>query len=161
MTKSNIERLIQLAEEVFEVKNDPDQLDVDQKVIERLKQIHPSTISEYTDVNGPVAWVLVIPTTNDLMKKFLESSITEKELFEQTPANAQFEALYLCSALVLKEYRRKGIVKEITISAINSIRKDHPLKTLFVWPFSKEGDLAAETISRITSLPLLKRMERK
>jgi ribosomal protein S18 acetylase RimI-like enzyme len=159
MTKSNIERLIQLAEEVFAVKNDPDQLDVDQKVIERLKKIHPSTISEYNDGNGPVAWVLVIPTTIDLMKKFLESSITEKELFEQTPTDAQFEALYLCSALVLKEYRRKGIVRELTISAINTIRKDHPLKTLFVWSFSKEGDLTAETVARITFLLLSKKLE--
>jgi ribosomal protein S18 acetylase RimI-like enzyme len=161
MPKSNFERLIELADEVFAVKNDPSQLSVDEDVIERLKEMHSSCISDYDEGNGPVAWVLVIPTTKDLMKKFLDCSITEKELFEQTPTDVQFEALYLCSALVLKEYRRKGIVKKLTISAINNIRKDHPLKSLFVWPFSKEGDLAAETIAGMTSLPLFKRLEGK
>lgn len=60
MALSNFERMIQLAEEVFAVKNDPDQLDVNQDVLERLQKIHPSTVSEQDDGNGPVAWVLMI-----------------------------------------------------------------------------------------------------
>jgi len=38
--------MIQLAEDVFAVKNDSDQLDVNQSVIERLQRIHPTTVSE-------------------------------------------------------------------------------------------------------------------
>ncbi len=151
--------MIKLAEEVFAVKNDPDQLDVNQEVIERLKKIHPATVSEYDDGNGPVAWVLLIPTTTDLMTRFLKKEISEKQLFNLTPLNTTYEALYLCSALVLEEYRRKGIAKRLALKAIVSIRKGHPLKSLFVWAFSKEGDLAAEAISRLTSLPLHKRPE--
>ncbi len=149
--------MIKLAEEVFHVKNDPEQLDVDENVIKRLKKIHPATISEFDDGNGPVAWVLLIPTTIELMNKFLEHKISEKELFNQTPMNTVYEALYLCSALVLEEYRRKGITKKLLIDAINKIQKKHTLKYLFVWAFSKEGDATAETISKLTSLPLLKR----
>jgi ribosomal protein S18 acetylase RimI-like enzyme len=159
MPLSNFERMIKLAEEVFAVKNDPDQLDVNQDVIERLKKIHPATVSEYDDGNGPVAWVLLIPTTTDLMTRFLKKEISEKQLFNLTPLNTTYEALYLCSALVLEEYRRKGIAKRLALKAIDSIRKGHPLKSLFVWAFSKEGDLAAEAISRLTSLPLHKRSE--
>ena len=47
MDLSNFERLIQLADEVFAVKSDPSQLDVNQDVLARLKKIHPATISEY------------------------------------------------------------------------------------------------------------------
>jgi GNAT superfamily N-acetyltransferase len=157
MSKSNFERMLQLADEVFAVKNDPDQLDVNQEVLERLMQIHPATVSEYDDGNGPVAWILLIPTTLDLMNQFLDNKISEKQLFDQTPLDTKYEALYLCSALVLEEYRRKGIAKQLTLQAIENIRKDHPLKALFVWTFSKEGDLGAEALSRYTSLPLYKR----
>jgi GNAT superfamily N-acetyltransferase len=157
MPISNFERLIQLADEVFAVKSDPTQLDVNQKVLERLHKIHPATVSEYDDGNGPVAWVLLIPTTLDLMNRFLETEISEEALFELTPLNAKYEAIYLCSALVLEEYRRKGITKQLCINAIESIRKEHPLNAAFVWAFSKEGDRAAETIARLAGLPLFKR----
>jgi GNAT superfamily N-acetyltransferase len=157
MAISNFERLIQLADEVFAVKSDPTQLDVNQEVLERLNKIHPATVSEYDDGNGPAAWVLLIPTTLDLMNRFLETEISEKELFELTPLNAKYEVIYLCSALVLEEYRRKGITKQLCINGIESIRKEHPLKAAFVWAFSKEGDLAAETIARLAGLPLFKR----
>jgi len=43
------------------------------------------------------------------------------------------------------------------MSAIEIIRKDHPIKAAFVWAFSPEGDLAAETIARLAELPLYKR----
>lgn len=157
MSKSNFERMLQLADEVFAVKNDPDQLDVNQEVLDRLRRIHPATVSEYDDGNGPVAWVLLFPTTLDLMHQFLDATISEKELFERTPLNIKYEAIYLCSALVLEEYRRKGIAKRLTLGAIENIRKEHPLKALFVWTFSKEGDLGAEALARYTSLPLYKR----
>jgi len=158
MALSNYERMIHLADEVFAVKSDPNQLDVDQDVIDRLKRIHPATLSEYNDGNGPVAWILLLPTSLDLMHRFLQKEISEKELFELTTENSVYDALYLCSALVLGEYRRKGIAKQLSLDAIKRIRKDHPLKALFVWAFSKEGDLASETIARLTSLPLYKRL---
>ena len=153
---SNFERMLQLADDVFAVKNDPDQLDVNQDVLDQLRRIHPATVSEFDDGHGPVAWVLLIPTTLGLMDQFLSHSISEKELYEQTPLDAAYEALYLCSAMVLEEYRRKGIARQLTLKAIDSIRKDHPIKNLFVWSFTIEGDKTADTISQMTSLPLLK-----
>ncbi|NVO19582.1 MAG: GNAT family N-acetyltransferase [Bacteroidetes bacterium] len=157
MPPTNLERMIQLAEDVFAVKNDPDQLDVDQEVIEQLHRIHPATVSEYDDGNGPVAWVLIIPTTSELMYKFLEKEITELELFRQTPQGASYDSVYLCSALVLPEYRRKGIASQLSLKAIESIRKEHPIKSIFVWPFSNEGDLGAQAVADAAGLPLLKR----
>lgn len=158
MTLSNLERMIKLADDVFDIKSDPNQLDVNQDVIERLQRIHPATVSEYDDGNGPVAWVLVIPTSSVLMNRFLKCEISEKELFVLTQPGESYEAIYLCSALVLEEYRRKGITKKLVTEAVEKIRKDHPIKTLFVWTFSKEGDLASEKIAQLASLPLLRRI---
>jgi GNAT superfamily N-acetyltransferase len=157
MSENNFERMINLADEVFAVKNDPNQLDVNEKVIERLQKIHPSTVSEYNEGAGPVAWVLIIPTTYELMLRFIENEISEKELFEMTPLNISYNAIYLCSALVLEEYRRKGIAKKLFLDALEKIRKEHPVKYLFSWPFTKEGDSGSDKIAELTSLPLYKR----
>jgi len=157
MILSNFERMIQLADEVFAVKSDPSQLDVNQEVRERLLQIHPDTISAHDDGNGPVAWVLLIPTTTDLMNRFLENEISEKEMFNLTPLNIQYDTIYLCSALVLDEYRRKGITRQLALNAIENIRATNPLKAAFVWAFSPEGDLAAENIAKLAGLSLYKK----
>lgn len=153
----NLQRMIALADEVFSAHNDPAQLDVDEKVMKRLERIHPSTLSEYIEGDGPVVWILLIPTTIELMTKFIAEEISEKELLAQTPLDIKYEALYLCSALVLPEYRRKGLAIQVGTEAVNEIRKDHPIKYLFTWNFSKEGAILADLASKTLALPLLKR----
>jgi hypothetical protein len=159
MSLSNFERMIQLADEVFATKSDPNQLDINEEVLDHLRRIHPATVSEFDDGNGPVAWILLIPTTTELMNLFIQGTISEKELYELTPLNTKYEALYLCSAMVLEEYRRKGIAKRLTLKALEAICKDHPIKSLFVWTFSKEGLLSAEALARETAIPLLHRSD--
>jgi len=157
MVLSNYQRLIKLAEETFAMHDDPSQLQVDQAVRERLMQIHPATMSEFSDENGPVAWLLLIPTTKELMEQFVNKDITEKELFKLTPLNIKYETIYLCSGLVLPEYQRKGIIQGMALKAITEIRKEHPVQYLFNWAFTEGGDKAAERLSELTGLPLRKR----
>jgi len=157
MAISNYERLIQMSDEVFSTRTDPDQLNVNENVMEHLQLIHPDTLSEFDDGNGPVCWLLCIPTTLDLMTKFINKTISERELYELTPLNAKYEAIYLCSALLLEEFRGKGIAQNLAIKAIESIRIDHPIEALFFWSFSKEGEKLAEKVSQLIGLPLYKR----
>jgi hypothetical protein len=157
---TNFERMIQLAGEIFDAHNDPDQLNVDEEIMEQLERIHPATISQYIEGDGPVCWVLLIPTTSAIMNQFIKGEISEDELLNSTPLNEKYDALYLCSCLAFPEFRRKGIAKQVACEAIKSIRADHPIKTLFVWNFSEEGASFAETIAKHEGLPLLKR-ERK
>lgn len=151
--------MIQLAEEFFATKNDPTQISVTPEVMERLRQLHPATLTEQDEGEGPVAWILVAPTTNDLMKRFIAKQINEQELLDETPLGGKYEAIYLCSALVLPEHRRKGLAKKLTCQAIESIRKDHPIKHLFYWAFSQEGVRLATSVAREMDLPLYKRPE--
>ncbi len=157
MTLSNYERIIQLSDEVFSSRTDPDQLNVDEKVMERLELIHPDTLSEFDDGNGPVCWILCIPTTLDLMSKFIDQKISERELYELTPLNTKYEAIYLCSALLLEEFRGKGIAQKLAVQAIENIKTDHTIKALFFWAFSKEGEKLAEKLSGLMDLPLYRR----
>jgi predicted GNAT family acetyltransferase len=157
MALSNYERMIQLADEVFSSRNDPDQLNLDENVMEHLQLIHPDTISEYDNGNGPVCWILCIPTTLDLMTQFINKEISERELYELTPLNTKYEAIYLCSALLLEEFRGKGIAQRLGGKALENIKIDHSIKALFFWPFSKEGEKLADKASRLMGLPLFKR----
>jgi len=157
MSKSNFERLIELSDEVFSSRTDPDQLNINEKVMEHLQLIHPDTISEYDDGNGPVCWILCIPTTLDLMNQFINKEISERELYELTPLNAKYEAIYMCSALLLEEFRGKGIAQKVGMKAIENIMLDHSIKALFFWSFSKEGEKLADKASDLLGLPLYKR----
>lgn len=155
--KSNYERLIALADEVFAVRKDPEQLDVNEDVMEKLHAIHAATLSDKDFGDGPLLWILLIPTTVALMNQFLDHEINEKQLYELTEPSQTYEAIYLCSALVLDEYRNKGYAKEVTLDAINDIQKDHPIKALFYWPFTQGGEAAAKSIAKAIGLPLYER----
>ena len=157
MALSNYERIIQLSDEVFSSRTDPDQLNVDEKVMEHLQLIHPDTLSEYDDGNGPVCWILCIPTTLDLMNQFINKEISERELYVLTPLNTKYEAIYMCSALLLEEFRGKGIAQNLAVQAIENIKRDHNIKALFFWAFSKEGEKLAEKLSGLMGLPLYRR----
>ncbi len=78
MPLSNFERMLQLADEVFATRQDASQLDINEEVLGHLREIHPATVSEFDDGHGPVAWLLLIPTTNNLMSQFLEGKISER-----------------------------------------------------------------------------------
>lgn len=156
---SNLERMIALADEFFDVRHDPDQLSVNEGVLERLGEIHSATRSQENDADGPICWILVIPTTRALMEEFVHKRISEKELFDRTPLHVQYDALYLCSALVLPELRRTGLARRVTLKAIRAIQHDHPIERLFTWSFSEEGKLLAQALAKELKLPLYEREE--
>ena len=157
MEKPNLERMLELAEEVFASKNDPNQLDVNEEVMEQLQRIHPESIAEYDNGHGPICWIIQIPTTRQLMDQFLTNEISEKQLFELTPLNVPYQSVYLCSGMVLQEFRRKGIAKKLAFDALSKIRESHPIESLFVWAFTQDGDIASESLAKLSGLPLFKK----
>lgn len=158
MPMSNLERMIALADEFFQAKTDPQQISVTEDIINRLRQIHPHTLKAETDENGPIAWILVLPTTHALMEQFISKKLTEEELLDQTPVGGRYDALYLCSALVLPEHRGKRLARRLTMQAVKSINNDHPIRTLFFWSFSVEGEKLAHAIAVESGMPLLRRL---
>jgi len=159
-TQENLVRMIRLADDSFNTRNDPSQISVDQRVRNRLKRIHPAAMMEKRTKKGPVAWILVIPTTQKLMKQFIKREINERELLRKTPLHIKYDAIYLCSALVLPEYRRKGIAKRLICNAVKSISKEHPIKSLFYWAFSTGGKKLAHSAAKECRLPLYKKINK-
>lgn len=154
MAATNLERMIEIIDGVFSTRNDPDQLQVTEEDIARLQLLHPATLSEYNEGHGPCIWVLLIPTTKTIMQEFLEGKITETALLYNTPPGIAYEAIYLCSVTTLPEYRGKGLTTKLTLEAINAIRSENPITDLFVWPFTKEGEILAQKIAVQLQMPL-------
>jgi len=157
--KPNFNRMLQLIDEVFATRNDPDQLQVTQQQLKKLQKIHPATLTEKAGKDGPVIWILIIPTTKKIMEQFIKHEISEKTLLEKTKPGDIYDCIYLCSATTLPEARGKGETKKLCLEAIKKICKDHPITTLFVWPFTKEGGKLAQTVAKESKLWLLKREE--
>lgn len=154
MNSVNLGRMIRLAEQTFEARNDPDQLDVDEDVIRRLTDLHPATLSERNEGDGPVIWILLIPTTLETMELFIQAAIGERELLARTRPGDRFEAIYLCSALVLPEFRNRGYALELSLHALAALRENQPVSHLYVWPFSEAGLALAKRLSKETGLAL-------
>jgi hypothetical protein len=155
----NFNRMLTLVNEFFDTRNDPDQISVSAGERKKLEYIHPSTLSERANEDGPIVWILMVPTTHGIMERFISGAITEKQLLEETPIGAPYDAIYLCSASVLPEFRHKGLAKKVTLEAINTIRKDNPIKELFYWPFSDEGRALANAVAQEVGLPLYERKQ--
>jgi GNAT superfamily N-acetyltransferase len=154
MPEKNLLRMIQLAEEAFHMRNDPSQLSIDESTMEEILHLHPTAISEKRDDNGPIAWLIVLPTTSSVMERFLAGEISERQILTETDPDDQYDALYLCSVLLLPEYRGKGIARALCSEAIQAILRDHPIRTLFCWTFSDEGGKLAGTLAEEFHLPL-------
>lgn len=150
--------MIKLTEDFFGARNDPAQISVNKGEREKLKRLHPFTMLERRTRKGPIAWALVFPTTEKLMKKFISKEINERELLRKTPIDARYEAIYLCSAIVLPEFRRRGIAKSLLCKAVKSMRRDFPVKYLFYWEFSVAGRRLARVVAKEFNLPLLRRL---
>ena len=155
---THLQQMLQLVDEFFAVKNDPSQLDVTPIVMEQLNELHTATLSEEVIGDGPVCWILLIPSTQETMEKFLSGKISESDILKESMSAKKegrgFDSIYLCSAIVLPEFREKGIAKKITLDAITSMRKDFDIRTLYSWPFSEEGKKLSMLIGELSSLPV-------
>lgn len=144
-----------LIEEVFDTRKDPNQIQVTKRQRQKLLNIHPATLTASENENGPLCWILLIPTTMDIMHQFLKGEISEKELLDRTPIGVSYNAIYLCSVTTLPEARNQGKTKQLCLKAIQEITKNHQIEALFVWPFSEAGEALATSIANASYMPVL------
>ncbi|MFH1146033.1 MAG: hypothetical protein V1707_03680 [bacterium] len=130
-----------IAEQIFGTAHDPSQIPINEQSLSKLRMLHADTIMYKVVNNQPVGWIVTVPTTKELANCFLEGQLTEKELFDKTQPQAIYEALYLCAAITVPEYRRQGIATELFKRVVRSI----PLVAkplLFAWPTTELGEKA-------------------
>jgi hypothetical protein len=91
------------------------------------------------------------------MNLFVQGELTERQLFDATEETTPKQAVYLCSAIVLPEFRRSGIAFDLSINSIRNIQEDHKIEAAFVWPFTDEGEALAHKVASSCGLTMLVR----
>jgi GNAT superfamily N-acetyltransferase len=156
MNKEAFEKVLKMSEEFFGTESDPEQMSVSEESARKLWSIHPDTVLYAFEGGEPVAWVVIVPTSADVMEKFLAKKISERDLLDLAAAEKKFEALYVCGAFVLPDYRRKGYAKELLLKGIRILSqgKDIPL---YAWVYSDEGRKLTESLSRTLGKEIISR----
>ena len=160
-SRKDLDETSKLAEEYFGTKKDKNQIPTTKETRDWVFK----NIQDYVNLikhNGKIiGFSFAIPTNKKIMNMFLNSKITERELFEKVKTSEIQdipEAIYLCSAVIKKEYQQKGLAITAftkTIGNILSSSKEKPV--LFYEPYSIEGDKLAKKIAITTHLKLLKK----
>lgn len=150
---------MEVVNSTFDTRSDPDQISVTAEERAHLEALHPATLSELADADGPLVWILLVPTTRTLMDLFLQGTISERELLMRTQPGGAFDVIYLCSASVLPEVRGKGLARKVCLDVIERIRNDYAITALLCWPFSAEGRALALSVAKVTGLPLHERTD--
>jgi hypothetical protein len=146
--------MYELIDDVFDTQNDSTQLRFSENDIEKLISLSPHTLQEAANEDGPYAWISVFPTSQDLMNQFLSEQINERQLFDLTNKEDNNEVVYLCSAIVLPEFRNQGLALKLTIQAIEALQLSYPIRVALVWPFSDNGFRLAEKAAEACGLSL-------
>ena len=150
----NEARMYELIDDVFDTQNDSTQLRFSESDIEKLISLSPHTLQEAANEDGPYAWISVFPTSLDFMNQFLSEQINERQLFDLTNKEDNNEVVYLCSAIVLPEFRNQGLALKLTIQAIEALQLSYPIRVALVWPFSDNGLRLAEKAAEACGLSL-------
>ncbi len=151
--KKVIRDILEQSEKFFHTKEDDEQIETTFEVVEKLQKIHPSSIVCRYDGNDLIGHVSILPTSKDLMNKFINKEINEKKLFELTIPQERYEAIYLLAAVVEPKYQKNGIATEMLLEAIKGV----PLlknPVLFYWPFTKSGEKLAQKVASILKMTL-------
>ncbi len=127
-----------IAEEIFDTAVNPEQIPINDESRKKLDALTPYWLTYKLEGGEPISWVIVIPTTKDLMTKFLAKEITEKELMNLTRQGSIFDALYLCSAITVPEHRGQGLAISLLKEAINNFHLGEGF-ALFAWPTTEDG----------------------
>ena len=154
MDSKILDKMLDIGEQFFGTANDPDQMPATRESFYKLQRLHPKTVIYRLEKGEPISWVVVLPTSAELMEKFLRGEINERELLDLTEPQDKYEALYLCAAFTVSEYRRRGYVIEMFKEAINAIPHVQDVK-LFAWLFSQEGRRLTEKLNSVLGTKIL------
>ena len=154
MEEKNLDKILDMAEDFFKTESDSKQILIGKESFYKLQRLHPKTVVCKLENGELISWVVILPTQVELMEKFLNDEINERELLDMTEVQEKYEALYLCAAFTVHKYRRKGYALQMFKEAIDAISKTENVK-LFTWLFSEEGGKIIEKLNQILGTKIL------
>jgi hypothetical protein len=156
--KEDLGNILRIAKREFETDTDKDQIQPQGAYKDPIWKRNPNALNIIKEGKKFVGYTYLIPTSKELMNRFLKRGITERELRDITiKQNPDVEAIYLCAAYIEPEYRNNGLAKKAAIKSIRAISKGMKNKPyLFFWGYSKEGEKSAKGIANEIKFQLKK-----
>ena len=156
----DLEVTSKIAEDYFGTEKDPNQMETSKEnrlwVCENQKYVN--IVYNNSKIIG---FAFMLPCTKYLMDLFISIKINERELFERIKKikfDKELEVLYLCSTVIKKEFRKKGLATEASLKLINKLTNNLDKRPiLFYENYSKEGETIANKLANKTGLKLLSR----
>jgi hypothetical protein len=159
--KKDWQEVGKIAEAYFKTHEDPEQAQITEERAAWIRKEFPECLNLMKSENKVIGVTFVLPCTNELMNQFLSKEINEEDLFVQIQNKMNYdnlETIYLCSAIVIPEFRRKGLALQGTIKSIEKILEKRNIRpTLFYWAYSKEGLSLAKRVAKALNLECKKR----
>ncbi len=148
VSSETMHKTFKIAEQFYGSESHPDHIPIKAESAAKLDSISDNWFNcAFDDNNEPISWIVVIPTSIALMKDFITAKITEKQLFDSTSIATPQEALYLCSAFTIPEYRRQGLAMRLILETIGQFEQSGT-KELFAWIYSPEGEQMVTTMQQ-------------
>lgn len=158
LSRKDFDDASQLSEEYFGTQKDPSQMATSPENRDWIYKNAKEYLNVIKKDGKLIGYAFILPCNKKIMDEFLVKNINEAELFEKikkVKLKEIPETIYLCAAVVKKEYRGKGLAKAAFVKAIMNIT--HNLKgkpILFYWGYSKEGIILSKKIAELSDLEL-------
>ncbi len=147
-----------LAEAYFTTHQDPDQIPVNEENRRWIYEHIPECLNIIRDDEKIVGFSFILPTSYQIMEAFLSKKINEAKMFEEVKSswsNTFIDAIYLCSAVVVPAYQRKGLASRAMTASIRQFTEKTGIKpSLFYWKFSVAGERLALHVAQNLKLEL-------
>lgn len=131
---------VKLHVEEFEVESDFEQIQEEDVPYEKLIKNDCEEECILKDHDVVIGSTFVILTSIDIMNLFLQGKITERELLFESRKIKSYNSIYLCSSIIIQEYRRFGLIFEAgKILLKKIIEKNNFNPVIFGWTFSEAG----------------------
>ncbi len=143
---------IKMAEKFFPWIEDENYVSPDEVTYDLIKNIYPNSVIYIKDNAKLIGHAFILPCNKRIMNNFLAKKINEKQMFhliKDQVNEKSFDCIYLASAFVLPEYRKKGLATKAMVLAIKRLceasNKDKPI--LFYEALSAEGNKLSKKVN--------------
>ena len=151
------EQMMFIAEAIYGTHDDPEQMRICDESWRKLQSISSNCLRYEVDSEGkPISWVLALPTTIELMERFLTRQINEQQILDLTPQLPMYDAVYLLSAITVPEHRRRGLSFQLGLETLQLLPIT-PNAKLFAYPVSAEGAALTEKFAAFLNRPIATR----
>lgn len=152
ITQGLLDEASQISGEYFQTEEDTRQIGEDDINLEFAQNGSEFLIVDNGQVIGNVFGFFV---SLENANKFIDSKITEKELFYLSKEYLGHEVFYLCSAFIKPEFRKQGVIFNTIKEQLKFLFENKKIKPILLsWSFSEAGEKLSKKIANEFGLEL-------